>query len=275
MNKKVFPNFWQASIIVLCYVIISLINYVGFGLIIKNSGHPYLFEIIRKYMSTLLFFFITLFLAKKSKINFLDYYSIPNFYTLMRLIVIVLLVRLVITMPFDRPSIFFNSFLNSKLRLIGISTTRQINVYFDISSILFSPIVQEIFFSGLILKQFLKQYSPIKAILLSSLLFSLYHVDIENFLFLFALGVLLGTLYYKSNSILITTIAHIIWNMINIFNWQYIDLVPSNYVIYISSYIISLMIVTYLLKMPLMTIESPIYFKKMRDRLNSLLDRNK
>jgi membrane protease YdiL (CAAX protease family) len=255
MNKKVFLNFWQALLIIACAGILYFIFYVGTGIIFKDSYQSDPFNIIREYVSILVYIPFIFWIAKKSNIKIINDLLFPDFLSLIRLIIIIVLVKVIITMPLDKPIDFFKSLTNYRLRLIG-STIRPINFLLDLRLLLIVPIIEEVFFRGLILKQFLKQYSPIIAIVLSSLLFSLYHIDPEHLVLLFILGVVQGILYYKTNSILITSITHIIWNTFSLLTWVWIDLNP----LFIIIYLVSVIIVFFLLRMPLKTVKTKMFY---------------
>ncbi len=255
MKKKVFLNFWQALLLILCFIFISTIFEVGIMSLIKiYPNHSYLFETLHSIINLLIYVPFILFVAKKSNIKLLKYFSAPDISTLFRLIFIALLLQIIILNPLASPINFFDSLLNSKLRIMG-SSIREVNLIYSIRMIIFIPLVEEVLFRGLILKQFLKQYSPIYSIILSSLLFSLYHTHPNNSVFLLVLGIILGIIYYKSNSILVTYITHVLVNMITLMKIDYFNLNPLNTVIYSFIYFISLLLVIFLLRKPIKTVK--------------------
>jgi len=71
-----------------------------------------------------------------------------------------------------------------------------------------APILEELIFRGIMLDGLLKRYSPIKAILISSFLFGLVHLNPWQFITGLFLGVFMGWIYYKTKSISFTIIIH-------------------------------------------------------------------
>lgn len=64
---------------------------------------------------------------------------------------------------------------------------------------LLTPLVQEIFFRGIFLQTLLEKIRPLYALILNSLMFSLYYsgIDFSQFIFFFAYGIILGLMYKK------------------------------------------------------------------------------
>ena len=118
----------------------------------------------------------------------------------------------------------------------------------------FIPVIEEILYRGLILGGFLKRYTPTKAILLSSLIFGFAHYSIERFVFLFISGIILGIFYYKTNSILVSSILHFIFNMVLILKFKIHDFNTEVLIVYIFIFIISIWVIVYLLRKPMKTV---------------------
>lgn len=84
---------------------------------------------------------------------------------------------------------------------------------FDLFSIIIAaPLLEEILFRGIILDGFLKRYSPGKAIVWSSLLFGLIHLNPWQFIAAFTIGLATGWIYWKSKSLLPCIIIHFVTN---------------------------------------------------------------
>lgn len=82
-----------------------------------------------------------------------------------------------------------------------------------VSMILLGPILEELIFRGTILKGFLSHYSVPKAIGYSSILFGLVHVLPTAIFGALLLGLYFGWVYYKTRSVGITILLHIIANL--------------------------------------------------------------
>lgn len=94
-----------------------------------------------------------------------------------------------------------------------------------IASILFFPLTEELFFRNFLLGALLKKYKPLLAIVITSLLFAGIHFPFvalfyefmefslhQAYITIFG-GLIAGTLYYKSNSIIPSIIFHVTWNL--------------------------------------------------------------
>ncbi|MCI7069722.1 MAG: CPBP family intramembrane metalloprotease [Bacteroides pyogenes] len=79
------------------------------------------------------------------------------------------------------------------------------------------PTVEELVFRGAVLKALLKQYSPTKAILISSLLFAVFHLNPAQMLPAFLLGALLAWTYYKTASLIPCILMHIVNNSLSVY----------------------------------------------------------
>lgn len=76
------------------------------------------------------------------------------------------------------------------------------------------PVAEEFFFRGTIMKYFLKRLPPAKAILFSSFIFGLIHLNPVQIFFAFVFGMLLGWTYYKTGSLIYPVLMHIANNSI-------------------------------------------------------------
>jgi len=81
-----------------------------------------------------------------------------------------------------------------------------------LGAIVLAPIFEEIIFRGTILRGFLSNYSPKKAIIYSALIFGLFHLKPEQVWGAIIIGLFFGWIYYKTKSIGITIILHFIAN---------------------------------------------------------------
>lgn len=72
-------------------------------------------------------------------------------------------------------------------------------------------VVEEFIFRGLIFNGY-KKRNPLKAALLSALLFGLIHMNINQFTYAFVLGIIFALLTYVTGSIIPSTIAHFVIN---------------------------------------------------------------
>jgi len=168
---------------------------------------------------------------------------------------------------------FFESLMNSKLRITG-TAIRPWVPWLTLQMVLIGPIVEELFFRGLILKNFLKKYTPAYAILLSSLLFGVHHIDkfvgphhasYYTIFFYIVTGIIYGILYYTTNSLIISSLAHILWNALSLFYYDYINLNITNLILYSIIYTAALGLSVYLLRKSLKAANERLNWHQLGD----------
>ena len=79
------------------------------------------------------------------------------------------------------------------------------------------PILEEMLFRGAITKELLKHYNPKLAILLSALVFGVFHINPAQILTAFLMGLLLAWLYYKTRSLVPGILVHILNNGLSVY----------------------------------------------------------
>lgn len=108
--------------------------------------------------------------------------------------------------------IFGNLYIKFMQQMNSISLD---HVAMLIMVVVFAPLLEEILFRGIILKAMLnKGISPKKAILFSALIFGAVHGYPWQFLGAFLMGLVLGLVYWKTKSLLMTILLHAFNNFI-------------------------------------------------------------
>src|SRR4029077_4889562 len=77
---------------------------------------------------------------------------------------------------------------------------------------LLAAVCEELAFRGLILSGLLRRFRPRNAVILSSFLFALFHMNVFQFLPAFFLGVVLGLVTVRSKSLVPAIIFHLLHN---------------------------------------------------------------
>ncbi|ACU60302.1 CPBP family intramembrane glutamic endopeptidase [Chitinophaga pinensis] len=77
-----------------------------------------------------------------------------------------------------------------------------------ITIVIAAPLLEETLCRGIVLKGLLKRYPPRKAIIISALFFGLIHMNPWQALPAFCIGLFMGWLFYKTNSIIPGIIVH-------------------------------------------------------------------
>ena len=104
-------------------------------------------------------------------------------------------------------------------------------VWFFLVGAVLAPFIEEIFFRGFLFQGLRAQYGWVPAMLISSTVFAVAHLDPVSLIPTFILGNLLAYLYHRSNSIWPSTILHVLVNSFGLcsayFVTQYPNLIPS------------------------------------------------
>ncbi len=78
--------------------------------------------------------------------------------------------------------------------------------------VLLAPLLEELLFRGVVLHGFLKNYKPSHAIVSSALVFAIIHGNLAQGLGAFFIGLVIGWIYWKTNSIIPGIIIHFVNN---------------------------------------------------------------
>jgi len=79
------------------------------------------------------------------------------------------------------------------------------------------PILEELLFRGAITSALLKKYNPTKAIILSALVFGIFHINPAQIITATLIGLLLGWIYYKTASLIPCILIHILNNSLSVY----------------------------------------------------------
>ena len=101
-------------------------------------------------------------------------------------------------------------------------------VYTFITLVIAAPILEELIFRGIILDGFLKIYSPVRSIILSSILFGLVHLNPWQFLSALFIGIFMGWIYYRTNSLWLTIIIHASLNLFSFLTTVITNTTPAD-----------------------------------------------
>jgi membrane protease YdiL (CAAX protease family) len=99
----------------------------------------------------------------------------------------------------------------------------QTGIFAFFLMVIAAPILEELIFRGIILDGLLKKYSPIKSILISSLLFGLVHLNPWQFVTGLIVGIFSGWVYYRTRSLSFSIIIHAAANLSGFLMRYFID----------------------------------------------------
>ena len=126
---------------------------------------------------------------------------------------------------------------NSILKLLGFDTQgdqifemfRQLKspVWFFLVAAVVAPFVEELFFRGFLFQGFRQAYGWLPALLLSSAIFGVAHLDPASLIPTFVLGCVLAYIYHRSNSVWPGIIFHATINSLSLIAVYVISQNPS------------------------------------------------
>ncbi len=200
-TKKV-PGFLYGLLLILIYAFISAL--LGPVLIKLSIMNP-LFDKWKLFIGFVVSFGLIMPLAfVMFRIKNLDYNNIPLKHYL-------ILIPGTIALLVVTESIVNRIPMSEKWEQI-FAQAIQFNLPGFLSVAIAAPILEEIIFRGIVLKGFLRKYNPQKAIIYSALLFGIAHMNPWQFIAAFAIGYVMGWMYWKSKSILPGLFIHFVNN---------------------------------------------------------------
>ena len=140
--------------------------------------------------------------AQVFKIKFKNLIS----YIIVYLIIIILVVNLV--------SGYLLSDYPLQKNVSQFSTSREITIIQLLSTLVFAPITEEFYFRGILFKYFSERNGKLFILILTSLLFSIIHLNVTAAPTLFILGFSLGLVKLITDNILSSIIMHSLFNCI-------------------------------------------------------------
>lgn len=197
---------------------------------------------------------ISYFINKKRGMKFESDIKINNTKLIPLMISIILLYQI----GFSKPILHLINSFNKEIPSLNNPMEME-SLMFFIGAIVLSPILEEIIFRRIILKGFLINYTPKKAILFSAIIFGTFHGEPLQIINAFIIGLFFGWIYYKTKSIGITIILHLTANLsVFILSLLYYKYGVFNTVTTISIYSIPLSII-------LIVLLSKTLIKKMKN----------
>lgn len=115
----------------------------------------------------------------------------------------------------------FCAFLNQVSSLLTGNAVNNMDIPFPffISILLIgiiTPICEELVFRGVLLREFSTQNSKLSGILISSIFFGLYHMNFNQLMYAFFMGIIMSLLVFLTGSLVSSIIFHSLFNIANI-----------------------------------------------------------
>ncbi|SKA78591.1 hypothetical protein SAMN05443428_102155 [Caloramator quimbayensis] len=216
-DKKYYPSIKQAVILLLIAFLIQIIGGI-IGGIVKGEEFQNFTELILiiSFISEIVIIFIGL---KKAKTPLKKIFESPKINIKNILCLMVLVVGTWFVMS-GLAAIFINNSQaarETQERLSSILFGSSKEWFSILSVIIIAPVLEEIVFRGIILQGFLKNYSIKKSVIITAVLFGLFHGNIVQTPIVILLGIVLGIIYIKTSSLFICIIGHMLNNFIALF----------------------------------------------------------
>jgi len=127
---------------------------------------------------------------------------------------------LVFLYPLFKIPSFLNNLIETKILTLEISSYSPAitqkhypQSYSIIRALVFAPFLEELLFRGIVLNKVKEKYSAIVAVLFSSTLFAVYHMDFEQAILAFFAGLIFGYIYIKKGNLSIVILIHFLNNL--------------------------------------------------------------
>ena len=176
------------------------------------SNHPLEYTLISWLMIALLFFIVAVFSKQKlSQIFAVRHMSIKN-----SLASMVIGIGLVFLM--NGLIRFIGAATDIEFSYLSSSTFQVYDLWFLMVVVgLLTPVFEELFFRGVVLSRLTHGFGPFLSILLSSVVFSLSHMNLVQSIYVFPVGLLAAYLVYRTGSIFSAIWLHTLYNILNIY----------------------------------------------------------
>lgn len=210
-----------ALVFILTIPAIILIDIIGNEILGMNISY----EVLMFLIAYVLFFLYLISKTKRDNVNLKSLIGDPKGYFFL---VDVLILYVLMYFLMSNVGILYDSILYSINKDFAIKSlkssiemdTLKLDYNFNslllfISVVIGAPIIEEIVFRGMILQKFNYKYKYVKAILLSSLIFAVIHLDIYVYPY-FLGGVSMCLLTYKYKSLIPAMVLHFINNTLSI-----------------------------------------------------------
>jgi membrane protease YdiL (CAAX protease family) len=103
--------------------------------------------------------------------------------------------------------------LSESMRKLMLEFGAQTGILAFITMVVIAPVVEELIYRGIILDGLIRKYSPWKAILISSLIFGLVHLNPWQLITGFVIGIFIGWAYYYTRNLAVCIAIHATANL--------------------------------------------------------------
>ena len=214
--KQYYPTIKQSFGLILKLIGITILLGIPFGIlsmILEASG------LDKKYIDNIgynILYIILFIILTKSGLDQIKKTGRPNYQLKFNKIkiktiiisILVLISGIFIIEPVENLIPMPDAFRDYMQRFI------QPNFFSFLEIVVTAPILEELFFRGIILEGFLKNYSPKKAIIWSAVIFGLAHLNPWQAIGATLIGILIGWIYWRTKSLLPGIFIHFTNNLL-------------------------------------------------------------
>jgi membrane protease YdiL (CAAX protease family) len=215
--QSFYPNIGQSFRLLIRLILLSIPLSVPYiVLMILNREYGLAYGQLLTSFTLLLAYVVSLYIVARLGLKRIRKYDMPEyrvkfnrepFQVILVIAVMTIAASTVISVvsSFIPGSDWFNRYM---------SEVHQPNIFLFLSIVVAAPLLEEIFFRGVILEGLLKNYSPAKAIIWSAAIFAIAHLNPWQGVGAFLLGLIIGWVYWKSNSIIPGMVIHFVNNLV-------------------------------------------------------------
>lgn len=216
MQEETYPNFKQFLLLVFFYLAFHftftfiIITPKVFGWQLLESIRPYFTAVVTPFI----YLPFIIYISHKSIIPVIWRMKLPPVHLFLLMVILAIAIRLIIQ-PFINPVEYLGNLIEGRFKLLRFNMP-EFNPLMAtqlISSVIIVPVLEEIFWRKQIFGLFLKKYSPVVAMVLSSALFACAHFQTGIIGVIFIWGLLCGFVYYITNSLELSIVLHSIINL--------------------------------------------------------------
>lgn len=207
-----YPKIIEAVVLILIYLLIETCLYFPAGFLEDVFDFPLTDLLpVKVALDVIVMSLIVWFVVKKAKLRVKDIIPLRKFnYFILLPITIIAVGEIILGSELDNIlKIFMSKPEWYKEFIEGLHSSF---VGFIILTIVMAPILEEIFFRGIIVRGFAENYSNAKAIVVSALLFGLIHMNPWQAIGAFGGGLVLAWLYIETGSLIPCIYAHAFYN---------------------------------------------------------------
>lgn len=230
-KQKYYPTILQAIHLIILYIFIQTIVDFPLALIDYYNDTEYLYNPVKKVVLGVgSILFILIYGYRKSKAPVLSIFPVKFFNPLILIPIVtffwaahnLLEISAAFMDKYIPPPPWFWELFNR----IFEGDYGWLGAFMKVAVV--APIVEELIFRGLILHGFRRNYNGFVAVFMSALLFALFHLNPWQFPATFVLGLLLGWIVIRTNSIILSILGHSINNFLVLLDITFWDKIHSH-----------------------------------------------